>query len=131
MNILCASLNSGVANDNLGSSFFRSSSSYVRGGDLVCRLTVGQGSCFFRGLNHRNSDAVYLLDVGSHLLQKICLGLIIWIDALFKVRLREKVNCQAEASSAVPVDIMVSASHQLVMVVLSKFVPNVVCHRVP
>ena len=74
---------------------------------------------------------MYLLDVGSHLLQKICLCLIIWIDALFKVRLWGKENCQAEASLAVPVEIMVSASHQLVMIVLSKLVSNVVCHRVP
>ena len=131
MNILCASLNSGVANDNLGSSFFRSSSSYARGEDSDCRGTVGKGSCYFRGFNHRNSDAVYLLDMGSHLLQKICLCLIIWIDALFKVRLWDKENCQAEASFAVPVEIMVRASHQLVMIVLSKLVPNVVCHRVP
>lgn len=48
----------------------------------------GMASYFFRNSKARNSNAAHLFDMSSHLLQEICLRLIIGIHALFKVRLQ-------------------------------------------
>ena len=96
VNVLCASLNSGVAKDSLGSSFFLISSS-CKGQHNVNEV---QESDIKERLNRSvHKLAIYLFDMGPHFFQQRHLSLIIRIYPLLKVRLRrahtfESVPCQ-------------------------------------